>query len=116
MKYTNDSYNVVVSKSEVTRALRSVQITRKNKNSTKDKDDHSIQTALIDGASSPFLSLKNKSPNEIHRELIEVYGAYVTARRLVWFWFPELDKCRTGMLDEETAFSVESIGQPSLQP
>jgi hypothetical protein len=42
-----------------------------------------------------FLLLKGTSPAEIHRQLVEVYGANVMPRKHVWIWCTAFDNGRT---------------------
>lgn len=53
------------------------------------------------------MRLKKNSPDEIHRELLEVYSKRVMSRKQVWFWCMEFDDDRTDLWDEERA------GRPS---
>jgi hypothetical protein len=54
-----------------------------------------------------FLRLKGTSPAEIHRQLVEVYGANVISRKHVWVWCTAFDNGRTDVQDEERS------GRPS---
>jgi hypothetical protein len=38
-----------------------------------------------------FLRLKGTSPAEIHRQLVEVYGANVMSQKHVWVWCTAFD-------------------------
>jgi hypothetical protein len=42
-----------------------------------------------------FLQLKGTSPAEIHRQLVEVYGANVMSWKHVWVWCTAYDNSRT---------------------
>jgi hypothetical protein len=53
---------------------------------TKKKNTHSVIR---------FLRLKGTSPAEIHRQLVEVYGANVMSRKHVWVWCTAFDNGRT---------------------
>jgi hypothetical protein len=54
-----------------------------------------------------FLRLKGTSPAEIHRQLVEVYGANVMSRKHVWVWCTAFDNGRTDVQDEQQS------GRPS---
>jgi hypothetical protein len=48
-----------------------------------------------------FLHLKGTSPAEIHRQLVEVYGANVRSWKQVWVWCTAFDNGRTDIQDEQ---------------
>jgi hypothetical protein len=48
-----------------------------------------------------FLHLKGTSQAEIHRQLVEVYGANVMSRKQVWVWCTAFDNGRTDVQDEQ---------------
>jgi hypothetical protein len=48
-----------------------------------------------------FLPLKGTSPTEIHRQLVEVYGANVMSRKHVCVWCAAFDNGRTDVQDEQ---------------
>jgi transposase len=54
-----------------------------------------------------FLRLKGTSPAEIHRQLVEVYGANVMSRKHVWVWCTAFDNGRRDVQD------VQRSGRPS---
>jgi hypothetical protein len=54
-----------------------------------------------------FLHLKVTSPAEIHRQLVEVYGANAMSRKQVWVWCTAFDNGRTDVQDEQRS------GRPS---
>jgi hypothetical protein len=55
-----------------------------------------------------FLNAKQKSPREIHKEVVEVYGENVISRKQVSVWCNEFIEGRTSLLDEECA------GRPTI--
>jgi hypothetical protein len=50
-----------------------------------------------------FLNAKQKSPTEIHKEVVEVYGENVISRKQVSVWCTQFKEGRTSLLDEERA-------------
>jgi transposase len=56
-----------------------------------------------------FLSVKQNSPNEVHKEVVEVYGENVISRKQVSVWCNQFKEGRTSLLDEERA------GRPTTQ-
>jgi hypothetical protein len=50
-----------------------------------------------------FLNAKQKSPTEIHKEVVEVYGENVISRKQVSVWCNQFREGRTSLLDEERA-------------
>jgi hypothetical protein len=48
-----------------------------------------------------FLNAKQKSPREIHKEVVEVYGENVISRKQVSVWCTQFKEGRTSLLDEE---------------
>jgi histone-lysine N-methyltransferase SETMAR len=48
-----------------------------------------------------FLRLKGTSPAEIHRQVVEVYGANIMSRKHVWVWCTAFDNGRTDVQDEQ---------------
>jgi hypothetical protein len=70
----------------------------------------SFQMPLIENLSSievraviSFLNAKQKSPTEIHKEVVEVYGENVISRKQVSVWCNEFKEGRTSLLDKERA-------------
>jgi hypothetical protein len=52
-----------------------------------------------------FMRLKGTSPAEIHRQLVEVYGANVMSRKHVWVWSTAFDNGRTDGEVRQTVMS-----------
>jgi hypothetical protein len=50
-----------------------------------------------------FLNTKQKSPREIHKEAVEVYGENVISRKQVSVWCNQFKEGRTSLLVEERA-------------
>jgi hypothetical protein len=50
-----------------------------------------------------FLNAKQKSPTEIHKEVVEVYGENVISRKEVSVWCNQFKDGWTSLLDEERA-------------
>jgi transposase len=50
-----------------------------------------------------FLNVKQNSPNEVHKEVVEVYGENVISRKQVSVWCNQFKEGRTSLLDEERA-------------
>jgi DNA-binding NarL/FixJ family response regulator len=50
-----------------------------------------------------FLNAKQKSPTDIHKEVVEVYGLNVISCRQVSVWCNQFKEGRTSLLDEERA-------------
>jgi hypothetical protein len=50
-----------------------------------------------------FLNTKQKSPTEIHKEVMEVYGENVISRKQVSDWCNQFKEGQTSLLDEEHA-------------
>jgi transposase len=48
-----------------------------------------------------FLNTKQKSPREIHKEAVKVYGENVISRKQVSVWCNQFKEGRTSLLDEE---------------
>jgi hypothetical protein len=48
-----------------------------------------------------FFNTKQKSPTEIHKEVVEVYGENLISRKQVSVWCNQFKKRRTSLLDEE---------------
>jgi transposase len=49
------------------------------------------------------LNAKQKSPTEIYKEVVEVYGANVISHKRVSVWCNQFKERRTSLLDEERA-------------
>ncbi|GBM51137.1 hypothetical protein AVEN_244182-1 [Araneus ventricosus] len=54
-----------------------------------------------------FLCLMKTSPDGIHCQLVEIYGASVMSRKQLWFWCKEFDIGRTDVREEQRS------GRPS---
>jgi transposase len=50
-----------------------------------------------------FLNAKQKSPTEIHKEVVEVYGENVISRKQISVWCHQFKEGWTSLLDEERA-------------
>jgi transposase len=50
-----------------------------------------------------FFNTKQKSPTEIHKEVVEVYGENVISRKQVSVWCNHFKEGQTLLLDEESA-------------
>jgi hypothetical protein len=50
-----------------------------------------------------FLKEKQKSPTEIHKEVVEVYSENVISLKQVSVWCNQFKEGRTSLLDEECA-------------
>jgi hypothetical protein len=48
-----------------------------------------------------FLRLNGTSPAEIHRQLVEVYGANAMSWKHVWVWCTAFDNGTTDVQDEQ---------------
>jgi hypothetical protein len=52
---------------------------------------------------NPSLNAKQKSPTEIHKEVVEVCGENVISRKQVSVWCSQFNEGWTSLLDEERA-------------
>jgi hypothetical protein len=57
-----------------------------------------------------FLRLKGTSPAEVHRQLLEVYGANVMSRKHVWVWCTAFDNGGTDVQDEQRVVAALQLG------
>jgi hypothetical protein len=62
-----------------------------------------------------FLRLEGTSPAEIHRQLVEVYGANFMSRKHVWVWCSAFDNGQPHAW-VVTALQLGGTGPSSLQP